>query len=245
VAQAGRSSNYKEGELVFVPGAACFGEVKGLFGGAASRVVIPALRVVRVSDQLGERGTLLALAATAYHANVVPGSTPGTTPPELIIGHGVLGRMIARLAVIAGGKPVVWETNPDRRAGSHGYDVVDPKDDPRANYRSICDVSGDPKILDLLIARGASGCEIVLAGFYDTPLSFSFAPAFLRETRIRVAAQWKPQDLISVCELAESGELSLDGLITHRSNPKNADDAYRTAFTDPTCLKMILDWRTA
>ena len=245
VAQAGRSTNYKEGELVFVPGAACFGDVKGLFGGAASRVVIPALRVVRVSDQLGERGTLLALAATAYHANVVPGSTPGTAPPELIIGHGVLGRMIARLAVIAGGKPVVWETNPARRSGALGYDVVDPNDDTRSNYRSICDVSGDPQIIDSLIARGAPGCEIVLAGFYDKPLSFSFAPAFLREARIRVAAQWKPQDLISVSELAESGKLSLDGLITHRSNPTNADDAYRTAFTDPTCLKMILDWRTA
>ena len=230
---------------MFVPGAACFGDVKGLFGGAASRVVIPALRVVRVSDQLGERGTLLALAATAYHANVVPGSTPGTAPPELIIGHGVLGRMIARLAVIAGGKPVVWETNPARRSGALGYDVVDPKDDTRSNYRSICDVSGDPQIIDSLIARGAPGCEIVLAGFYDKPLSFSFAPAFLREARIRVAAQWKPQDLISVSELAESGKLSLDGLITHRSNPTNADDAYRTAFTDPTCLKMILDWRTA
>ena len=40
VAQAGRSTNYKEGELVFVPGAACFGDVNGLFGGAASRVVM-------------------------------------------------------------------------------------------------------------------------------------------------------------------------------------------------------------
>ncbi len=153
--------------------------------------------------------------------------------------------MIARLAVIAGAKPVVWETNPDRRAGALGYDVVDPKYDKRSNYRSICDVSGDPKVLDSLIARGAPGCEIVLAGFYDQPLSFSFAPAFLREARMRVAAQWKPQDLTAVKELAESGRLSLDGLITHRSNPQSANEAYRTAFTDPACLKMILDWRTA
>ena len=40
VAQAGASTNYKVGEMVFVPGAACFGDVRGLFGGAASRVVI-------------------------------------------------------------------------------------------------------------------------------------------------------------------------------------------------------------
>jgi 3-hydroxyethyl bacteriochlorophyllide a dehydrogenase len=45
--------------------------VRGLFGGAASRVVVPAQRVVPVSEQLGEQAVLLALAATAYHAVAV------------------------------------------------------------------------------------------------------------------------------------------------------------------------------
>jgi 3-hydroxyethyl bacteriochlorophyllide a dehydrogenase len=43
--------------------------------------------------------------------------------------------------------------------------------------------------------------------------------------------------------MAESGRLSLDGLITHRHPAAEADAAYRTAFGDPACLKMILDWR--
>ena len=43
--------------------------------------------------------------------------------------------------------------------------------------------------------------------------------------------------------MAESGSLSLDGLITHRRDARDADAAYRTAFADPACLKMILDWR--
>ena len=60
-----------------------------------------------------------------------------------------------------------------------------------------------------------------------------------------MAAQWKPAELTAVRDLAENGQLSLDGLITHRSNPQNAEAAYRTAFEDPTCLKMILDWRNA
>ncbi len=240
VVQAGANTHFDLGERVFVPGAACFGEVRGLFGGAASRVVIPALRALRISEELGDRGTLLALAATAYHANA-----GGATPPELIVGHGVLGRMIARLAVIAGGSPVVWDTNPARRDGAQGYQVIDPKDDTRSNYRSICDVSGDPAILDRLIERIAPGGEIVLAGFYDDMMRFSFAPAFMREVRIRVAAQWKPPELLAVRDLAESGRLSLDGLITHRSSPEHAEQAYRTAFSDPGCLKMILDWRTS
>ena len=239
VTQAGARSGLEVGQTVYVPGAKCYGEVRGLFGGSASRVVLPGARALPISERLGEQGALLALAATAHHAH----SAPGLQQPELIIGHGVLGRMIARLAVLAGGRPVVWETQPARRHGAQGYTVIDPADDDRRNYRCICDVSGDASLLDTLIARLAPGGEIVLAGFYEAPLSFTFPPAFMREARIRIAAQWQPQDLQAVLGHAEAGRLPLDGLITHRDQPAQADRAYRTAFSDPDCLKMILDWR--
>ena len=228
------------GDRVFVPGARCFGDVRGLFGGAAAKVVVPGARVVGIDENLGEQGVLLALAATARHA-IADG--PGTGP-DLIVGHGVLGRLLARLAVLAGGEPpVVWERNPERAAGAVGYGVIDPANDLRHDYRAIYDVSGDPSLLDTLIARLAPGGEIVLAGFYSDALSFAFPPAFMREARIRCAAQWRQADLVAVKDLAQSGRLSLDGLITHRSEAADAASAYRTAFSDPTCLKMILDWR--
>ena len=239
VSQAGARSGARVGERVFVPGAKCFGDVRGLFGGAASRVVLPGARTVALGDSLGEQGVLLALAATAHH---VAGGVR-ERQPDLIIGHGVLGRMLARLAVATGAQPTVWETNAARREGAQGYAVVDPAADARRDYRCICDVSGDASLLDTLISRLAPGGEVVLAGFYDTPLSFVFAPAFMREARIRVAAQWQPADLTAVRDLAVSGALSLDGLITHRHEALAADAAYRTAFGDPTCLKMTLDWR--
>jgi 3-hydroxyethyl bacteriochlorophyllide a dehydrogenase len=239
VVEAGASSGRQPGELVFVPGASCFGPVRGLFGGAASRLVVAGARVIPLQPELGERAVLLALAATAQHA--IAG--PGAQPPDLIVGHGVLGRLLARLAVLAGGAPVVWEKNPQRSAGAAGYTVVDPDADERRNYHSICDVSGDAGLLDQLIGRLAPGGEIVLAGFYSEPLSFAFAPAFLRELRLRVAAEWQRADLDAVRLLAESGRLSLDDLITHREPADRAATAYRTAFTDPACLKMILDWR--
>ena len=239
VTRAGSRTAARVGDRVFVPGAKCFGDVRGLFGGAASRVVLPAERTIRVNESLGEEGVLLALAATAHH--VAGGAVE--RQPDLIVGHGVLGRMLARLAVAAGAAPTVWETNPGRRDGAHGYTVVDPAADTRRDYRCICDVSGDAALLDALISRLAPGGEIVLAGFYDTALSFVFAPAFMREARIRVAAQWQPTDLVAVRDLAEAGVLSLAGLITHRHEAHQADRAYRTAFGDPACLKMTLDWR--
>ncbi len=123
------------------------------------------------------------------------------------------------------------------------YPVIDPADDPRRDYATICDVSGDPAILDTLIGRLAPGGEIVLAGSYSEPLHFAFPPAFMREARIRVAAQWQPADLATVAALARAGELSLDGLLTHCEPAATAATAYRTAFEDASCLKMLLDWK--
>ncbi len=240
VVAAGPAAAVKPGEHVFVPGARCYGAVRGLFGGAAERVVVPGTRVIPVAERLGEKAVLLALAATAWHAIVAPGAWA----PELIVGHGVLGRLLARLTIAAGHPaPTVWERNPDRATDAEGYFVIAPDDDLRRDYQSIYDVSGDASLLDTLIGRLAPGGEIVLAGFYEAPLSFAFPPAFMREARLRVAAQWREGDLIAVRDLAESGALSLDGLITHRETATAAPAAYRTAFGDSACLKMILDWR--
>lgn len=238
VVRAGDNTKAKAGSRVFVPGAQCFEGVHNLFGGSASRLVVQEDRTVAVQDQLGAKAVLLALAATTQHA------LANQTPPDLIIGHGVMGRLLARLTIAAGHPaPMVWEVNTGRQSGAQGYQVSSAADDDRRNYRAIYDVSGDSAILDKAIARQASGGEVVLAGFYKDSLSFAFAPAFMRETRIRIAAQWKREDLDTVAALAHSGRLSLDGLITHTERPATAVAAYQTAFNDTDCLKMILDWK--
>lgn len=244
IREAGPESERLSGQFVFVPGATCYGEVRGLFGGASSCIVVPGRRVLPISEELGECGALLALAATAYNAICASDGPPAI--PDLIVGHGVLGRLLARLALVLGEgrSPVVWEIDPQRAGSNHGYDVIHPDEDTRRDYRAIYDVSGNAALLDELISRMAPGGEIVLAGFYSDPLQFSFPPAFIRRARLRVAAEWRDQDLQAVKQLAESGALSLDGLITDRRPADDADAAYRVAFHDPACLKMILDWRS-
>jgi 3-hydroxyethyl bacteriochlorophyllide a dehydrogenase len=238
VVDAGAGAKARIGERVFVPGSAGFKTVRGLFGGAAKRLVAPSARVVSIDPALGETGVLIALAATGAHA--IAG---GPIPPDLIIGHGVLGRLIARITVALGAPPpIVWETNEARRGGAIGYTVVDPQTDERRDYRAICDASGDSKLLGPLISRLAKGGEVILAGFYDQPLTFDFPPAFIREARLRVAAEWAPEDLARVVALIDSGALSLDGLITHRRPAALAAEAYATAFSDAACLKMVLAW---
>jgi 3-hydroxyethyl bacteriochlorophyllide a dehydrogenase len=83
---------------------------------------------------------------------------------------------------------------------------------------------------------------VVLAGFYAAPLSFSFPPAFMREARLRIAAEFTADDMAATQRLLLAGLLPLDGLLTHSRPAVEAPEAYRTAFTDPACLKMVLNW---
>ncbi|WP_448502884.1 chlorophyll synthesis pathway protein BchC [Sphingomonas sp.] len=234
IVDAGADARGRIGEWVFVPGANCYANARALFGGSARRVVVPSARAAPVPEALASDGTLLALAATAHHA-VASGASP-----ELVVGHGVLGALIARVAVaLAADPPMVWEIRPDRRH-AFDYDVIAPEDDPRTDYGVICDASGGAA-LDTLIARLRRGGEIVLAGFYDR-LDFAFAPAFMREARLRVAAEFTPADIEAVSQLIGAGLLSLGGLVSHIRPAETAADAYPQAFNDPGCRKMVLDW---
>ena len=205
--------------------------------------MVPGRRVVPVDESLGENAILLALAATAYHAVSGGGKRDKLNPPDLIVGHGVLGRLLARMNAAAGYPTTVWELDAVRAQGALGYTVLHPDADPRRDYRAIYDVSGDANLLDTLVGRLAPGGEVVLAGFYSERLSFSFPQVFMREAQIRAAAEWQRPDLLAAKALIEEGVLSLDGLITHHERVEHADTAYRTAFGDAACLKMVLDWR--
>ena len=234
------------GDLVFLPGSYAFQGVQNIFGGSGSRLVVPHERAVKLDAALGVKGVLLALAATAHHVFTVGREGLPLAYPDLIIGHGIMGRLLARMVVAAGKPaPVVWETQAVRQSGAMGYGVIHPDDDARKDYRCICDVSGDSGILNRVIPKMAPGGEVVLAGFYKQDLSFSYAMAFMREASIRVAAQWKKHDLDAVVAMFHNGSLPLEGLITHFETPQRAQQAYEVAFGDPQCLKMVIDWRQA
>jgi 3-hydroxyethyl bacteriochlorophyllide a dehydrogenase len=238
IVDAGADAENRVGEWVFVPGANCYRDARGLFGGSAKTVIMPSARALPISEKLGRNGILYALAATAEHA------LAGANAPDLIVGHGVLGRLIARLAVAKGEKPpTVWDTDARRHTGAQGYSVICPSDDDRCDYSNIYDVSGDASSIESFIGRLAKGGTLVLAGFYNQPISFAFPPAFQREARIRIAAEWQAEDLASINTMIDAGKLDLSDLITNVRPAEEAELAYPTAFDDAECLKMVLDWR--
>lgn len=231
-------TGHRAGESVFVPGSHSFKNIAGVFGASASQLVAPAEKLVWLGHDPCPEDTLIALAATARHAISICGA------PDLIIGHGVLGRLVARISIALGNTPpTVWETNASRR-GETAYPVLDPATDERRDYARICDVSGDSDIIDKAVAHAAKGANITLAGFYSSRPSFAFPPAFMKEITLRIAAEWTPEDLAEITRLREAGALSFAGLITHTRPAEDAASAYDLAFGSSDCLKMALDWRS-
>lgn len=239
VRETGADCALQPGQMVFVPGARCYEDVRPLFGATAAHLVVNGDKVYPVTDALGQDAVLLALAATAHHALTLP----GVALPGLIVGHGVVGRLLARIAIALGAEaPAVWEINPARTDGARGYAVTNADDDDRRDHATIIDASGDPSIIDTAVPRLARGGQIVLAGFYAKPLSFTFPPAFMREASIRIAAEFQPADVNAVLDLIARGRLDLSGLISDQASARDASTAYRTAFDDPACTKMVLTW---
>jgi len=178
-------------------------------------------------------------------------------PPALKLSSGVLLSAALALAsnllpaartrravslALGGAAPNVIETQAARHDGADGYTVVTPDQDTRRDYATICDASGAKGLLDTLIPKLRKQGEITLAGFYEEPLSFTFPPAFMREARIRIAAEFTMADMQAVKALVADGRLSLSGLISHHAPAATAASAYEQAFTDPNCIKMALDW---
>ena len=174
-------------------------------------------------------------------------SPASTTQPELIVGHGVLGRLLARLAVAAGGEPaVVWERNPERGDRRARLPRRRPGRRRAARLRARSTTSAaTPALLDTLIARLAprrrdrAGRLLQRAAVLRVPARPSCArPASVSPPSGRPSRPGRRQG-------ADRVRPPVARRPDHppRRSARDADAAYRTAFDDPACLKMILDWR--
>ena len=103
------------GERVFVPGARCFGEVRGLFGGAASRLVVPG--AARGADR---RATWASRACCWRWPRPPITRSPAAARSAGSDRRPRRARPAAGAACRRGRRrpPIVWERNPRRAGGA-------------------------------------------------------------------------------------------------------------------------------
>ena len=227
------------GDTVFVPGANCFGPVRGL----VRRRCVPPGRAGRA------RATLHFRVARRTRACCWPSPPPRNTRwpvaplPELIVGHGVLGRVLARLTVLAGGTPTVWERNPAR----HGWRAkATPSAPPTTTPAAIT-----PRFATSAVTRRSStssspawhpAARSCLPGSTaNGSASRSRPPSCARPAsaspRNGSPPTWPPSP-----RWPRPGRCRWTAADPWRACCQRPA-AYRTAFEDAGCLKMLLDWK--
>ena len=146
------NNGFAEGDLVFVPGANCYKDVKGLFGGAAARIVLPAARAVKLEGITDES------SASSSHSpppRIMRWWARCGCLPQLVVGHGLLGRLIARVTMALGGEGADRVGNPGRapRRCRRLHRWSRRSRTQRRDYATICDASGAAGLLDTLIPQ--------------------------------------------------------------------------------------------
>jgi 2-desacetyl-2-hydroxyethyl bacteriochlorophyllide A dehydrogenase len=89
----------------------------------------------------------------------------------VVLGGGVVGLLVARLAASAGGRVRLIEPSPRRRRAAQalGIDATSPEDDvPRADADVVVEATGNPELLDRAIAHAAREAVVVVASFYGS-----------------------------------------------------------------------------
>lgn len=237
------------GQWVYIGGARCFREVNPAWGGQSEYISAEAERAVPLGKIDPATGVILALAATALHGINV--SSIRHADRVLVLGQGIVGQLAARLAKLAGASYVaVADRVGVRLEKSKADQVIDINRElldeaiSDANINLLVDATGSMTALAGALPLLANHGRVLLLGYYDT-MHLPYAPLFMREAQLLIAREWQfgpDGDLPRVRDMLASGDLDVSGLLTHRVPLDRIQAAYRLAFEDPACLKVVVEW---
>jgi 3-hydroxyethyl bacteriochlorophyllide a dehydrogenase len=237
------------GQWVYIGGARCFRGVNPAWGGQSEYISAEAERVVPLGSIEPSTGVILALTATALHGINV--AQIRRADRVLVLGQGIVGQLAARLAKLAGASFVaVADRVGVRLAASQADQVIDVNRESldeaisEANINLIIEATGSMTALSGALPLLANHGRVLLLGYYET-INLPYAPLFMREAQLLIAREWQfgaDGDLPHARDLLAAGDLDVRGLLTHRVPLDRIQAAYRLAFEDPACLKVVVEW---
>jgi 3-hydroxyethyl bacteriochlorophyllide a dehydrogenase len=233
------------GDEVFVGGSMCFTDVAAAFGGQASRLIKKAAQVVPLHGIPLAHAPLLALAATSLHGVRRLGDLAGKRVG--VVGMGAIGQFAARF--VAAMHPAALfevDTNAARLGHVAGAISVDATrqtltEAAGAPLDYILEATGRSEMIGVCAKALSAGGSIVLLSYYDV-LTTPFVDVFIKEATLLVAREWTHPDLLAARDFIADGCVDVADLAQHAFPISSYQAAYKTAFEDPSTLKVILQW---
>ena len=215
---------------------------------------VPASTLFRLPPNLSlAHGALIEPLAVACHDVRLGAIQPGEH--VVVIGGGPIGMLVAMAAQHAGGRVVVSEVNPFRvaKAAELGLEAVNPLEtDLRAlvfdrtqgrGADAVFEVSGSragaASMTDLLRIRG----RVVLVAVFAYKPEVDLFRFFWRELELRGARVYEAEDYDRAIEIAASGALPLDKLITETTDLSGLQAGFEKMDAGGECMKILVDVR--
>jgi bacteriochlorophyllide a dehydrogenase len=223
------------------------------FGGASQFIISPYHKTTRLdalqhdSFQDVSVGLALPLGATALHM-IDMASVAGKK--VLILGQGAVGTLATEFAKFFGAEKIVATDLSAFRLSKSSADIKIHV--PQMNlaeslggmlFDVVVDCSGAMSAIEDGLKHLKMSGTVVLGGYYERiDLAYDFA--FMKELKLVAAKQWALGDLERTLGMMAQRQIDFKKIFTHQSSAWNGvAEAYRTAFYDETCLKMVLDWQ--
>ena len=235
----------RPGDEVFVGGSMCFTDVAAAFGGQASRLIKKAAQVVPLHGIPLAYAPLLALAATSLHGVRRLGDLAGKRVG--IVGMGAIGQFAARF--VAALEPAALyevDTNASRLGRIPGATSVDGSQTNLAAAAGlpldcVIEATGKSEMIAACAKALKPGGSIALLSYYDV-LATPFVDLFTKEATMLVAREWTHPDLLAARDMIADGRVDVADLAQSAFPIALYETAYKTAFEDPSTLKVILRW---
>lgn len=171
----------------------------------------------------------------------------------VVLGGGPIGVLIALVAQAAGARVVVSEVNPFRIALARdlGIEVVNPTETDLpalveeksggAGADVVFEVSGSKAGAAMMTRLPRTRGRIVVVAIYSEPPQVELFKLFWREITMRGARVYEPQDFEVAIDLAASGRLPLDKIITNISPLDELESQFHQLEKGGAVMKILLE----
>jgi 2-desacetyl-2-hydroxyethyl bacteriochlorophyllide A dehydrogenase len=217
-------------------------------GAMCGFIAVPVDRLHMLPEDVGlEAGALAEPAAVGVHALGRSGVEPGAS--ILIVGAGVIGLMVLKVAKALGCRVAVVEGSAERAERAIGFGADEAVVFPDAlaqpadrGFDAVFECVGRAETIDLAVRAAPRGGTVVAVGVAPGPVPVPMPLVQDGEIDIRGTLMYTGADFERAIELIRSGAITPGEFVTHRVTLDELERGYELAgMAGPETLKVLVE----